>query len=359
MKKLLCLTVVAILSLGTTGNAEKIRIGASVPLTGEASTYGVDIRNGLLFANKHIANDSYELIIEDDKCSDKQAATVAQKLVSIDKVDYVLGFGCSGALLAAAPIYERGKVVVIASATGAPAITNAGDYIFRTIPSLNVAAKRLYDHAAARYRKVGIVSEETAYCQGLAQAFTGENQDNKLTLVKEDYLPEDRDFRTIYAKLKAKGVEALFLNPQAEAGLVTMYKQLQGMKWNVPIYAAYYPSSPAFLDVFGAQADGIVFADLPFNNQVLNSDGLRLYKEYEKEFGPANSGEYNITLTYAAFNALHQAIQSKQDVKSHLYAGKFGGIIDGYEFDDNGDVQSDKITFVLKTIRSGEPQPVS
>jgi len=110
--------------------------------------------------------------------------------------------------------------------------------------------------------------------------------------------------------------------------------------------------------VFGSKADGIVFADLPFNNQVLNHSGLTLYAQYEKEYGPANSGEYNITLTYAAFNALHQAIQSKQNVKDYLYTQRFGGIIDGYEFDKDGDIQSDNITFVLKTIRDGKPVPM-
>ena len=257
--------------------------------------------------------------------------------------------------LAVAARFWQQQVIVIASATGAPAITEAGDYIFRTIPSLNVAAEKLFRYSASKHKSIGVLTEETAYCQGLTEAFIGNNADKTVSIVNENFLSQDSDFRTLLLKLKSKGVEALFLNPQSESGLVTIYKQLQSLKWKVPVYAAYYPGSPAFLDVFGKDADGIIYADLPFNEQMLNERGREVYSEFVKQYGPAKSGEFNITLSYAAFNALHQAIQSGDEVKNYLYKNKFGEIIDGYSFDENGDVLSDKITFVLKTIRGGKP----
>ena len=141
-------------------------------------------------------------------------------------------------MLAAAPVYEKGKVVTIALATGAPEISQAGDYIFRTIPNLTVAARKLYEHARARYHKVAVLSEETAYCQGLANAFVQQNEKGDIEIVSENYLPESTDFRTFYAKFQAKGVEAVFLNPQSETGMINLYRQCRDLQWKVPVYGA-------------------------------------------------------------------------------------------------------------------------
>jgi branched-chain amino acid transport system substrate-binding protein len=349
------LALCLLLGVQTVAAQERIKIGVSVPLTGDAATYGADIKNGLLFANKHLAAGAYELIIEDDHCSAKGAVTAARKLVEIDKVRYVLGFGCSGALLAAAPVYEKARVLAIGSATGAPAISEAGDYIFRTIPSLTVAAQKLYAHASRRRRSIGILTEETAYCQGLTDAFMKLNVGVDLSIINESFLPDTLDFRTLLARLRSKKIEALFINPQSESGLVNIVKQLKTLGWRIPLYAAYYPGSPVYLEAFGKEGDGIVYADLPFGEEMLNARGQKLFRSFLSEYGAPRSGDFNVTLSCLAFNALHEAIISGGDVKQYLYTQAFDGIVDRYAFDKNGDVVSDKITFVLKTIKNGKP----
>ena len=335
----------------------RTRLGVSVPLSGDSALYGADIRDAVRFANETIAANRYELVFEDDRCNEKSAVSVAQKFVSQDKVFAVIGFGCSGAVLAAAPVYERNKTIVIASATGAPAISQAGDYIFRTIPSLNVAAKKLFQHAAENFKSVGILSEDTAYCQGLQSAFVKENGLGKLTIYTESYLPDTTDFRSTLLRLKLKNPDVLFLNPQTEVGLVRLVKQLRELHWNPRLYAAYYPGSPTFLKEFGRSEDGIIYADLPFPKQYLTEHGLEVYDQYRTKFGEPKSGDYNIILSILAFEAIDQALQNSTDLKAYLYGHRFKNLVDDYGFDMNGDVDSSKITFVLKTIKDGHVMP--
>jgi branched-chain amino acid transport system substrate-binding protein len=334
---------------------EKIKIGVTVPLSGSAAAYGTDIKNALVFANKKLANSSYELIIEDDQCVDKEAVTVAHKLVDVDKVNFMLGFGCSGTVLASAPVYEKAKVVSIASGTGAPAITNAGDYIFRTKPSLKLAADLLAADMAKKFKKVGIITEETAYCQGLTDATVKAAEALKLEVLNENYLTGTEDFRTLLLKLKSKGVEAIFLNPQAEPSMVNQYKQFLALEWKIPIYGTFQPGSPVFLDAFGKAADGIIYADLQFNSEMLNEVGRKLYSEFEEEYGKAKSAEHYSALSLVSFSAMNEAIKSGSDVKEFLYQHKFTDLVDGYSFDQNGDVVSQKVTYTLKTIFNGKP----
>ena len=109
--------------------------------------------------------------LKDDKCNGKDAVSVAHKLINVDKVSVVLGMACSGAALAAAPLYQRAKVPVIASSASSPELSSAGDYIFRTTPSDLEAGRKLKAHVAQKHRRFAIVSEETEYAQGLKQAF--------------------------------------------------------------------------------------------------------------------------------------------------------------------------------------------
>ena len=127
------------------------------------------------------------------------------------------------------------------------------------------------------------------------------------------------------------------------------------MNWNVPVYGTFMPGARAFLDAFGSKADGLIFADVPFNEDVLNSDGLKIYKDFAERFGPAKGGEHYVTFSYLAFSTLHQAILSKENVKDYLYKTKFTGIFGDYSFDKNGDVVSDKINYRLKIIKDGKP----
>jgi branched-chain amino acid transport system substrate-binding protein len=64
----------------------------------------------------------YQLIIEDDHCAGRDAASIAQKFVSLDKVNYVLGPTCRSAVLSSAPIYEQAKIVAISPLAAAPAM---------------------------------------------------------------------------------------------------------------------------------------------------------------------------------------------------------------------------------------------
>ena len=350
----------ALFAIPNTGTAqdpvaakEKIKIGVAVPLTGAAAAYGEDIKNALLFANSKL-NSKYELIVEDDQCLDKEAVAVAHKLTAIDKVKYVLGFGCSGTVLAAAPVYVSAKVIAIASGTGAPKITFAGDYIFRTKPSLNIAAGLLSKDMAAKFHKVGIITEETAYCQGLTDAVV-KMAPPGLEIINENFLSQTDDFRALLLKMKAKGVEALFMNPQGEPGLVSMFKQFKAMNWDIQVYGTFQPGSPAFLTQFGKSADGIVYADLAFNEDMLNTAGLKMFGEFQKEYGKVKSADHYAALSFVSFATLDEALASGKDVKDYLYSHTFTNVADGYSFDQNGDITSDKITYVLKTIKNGEP----
>lgn len=333
---------------------QPVKIGVSVDLSSEAVAYGTDIKNTILFANRKLAGGKYQLVIEDDKCSGKDAVTVAQKLVTVDKVAGVLGFACSGALLAAAPVYERAKTVVISSSSSSAAVSSAGDYIFRTVPSDSLVAKVLYSHVRGKHRRFGIITEETDYAQTLTQAFIEENTGGALELERKDYLPKTQDFRTMIIGLRQKGVTGIFLNAQAEPTLAVLAKQIREMNWPVALYAVYYPGSPAFLSVAGSAAEGIEYADVPSADEVLTPEGKKVFQEFVAQYGPPKSTDCFFVMAYAAFAALDRALQSGGDVKEYLYQHPVDSIYGTFSFDARGDIVGFK--HVMRVIKNGKPQ---
>jgi branched-chain amino acid transport system substrate-binding protein len=335
-------------------SADKIKIGVSLPLTGQAAIYGEDTKNILLFANNRIAQGRYQLVVEDDKCSGKDAVTAAQKLVQIDRVKYVIGMVCSSSVLSAAPIYEKSGTIVIATAATSPEISLAGKYIFRTSLNGADAARILNQHLRLEHNRVGVLSEETDYSQDLKKSLLKLNADGKLELAAEDYLLDSTDFKTALLRLRRLKVEGLVVNPQAERSFVLIVKQMRELQWDIPLYGFFFPGSQAFLDAVGSKsAEGIVYVDNPDLDQNLSPEGVGLYQEFVSNYGELRSLKFYFISVYSAFYALHQAIQGGEPVQQYLQKHSFNSIGGEFSFDRHGDVIG--FSHVLRIIKNGRP----
>ena len=330
-----------------------IKLGVPLPLSGDATTYGTDIKNSLLFANQRIANGAYQFIFEDDRCSAKDGVRAARKLINVDKVRYALGFACSSSVLGPAPIYEQNKVIAITSSAASSKISEAGDYIFRTYPNNASGAKILFDYLSTKHQHIGIISEETDFAQDYSQTLIRLNSDNQLKITEENVLPEVTDFRPALLRLKNKGVEAIIFNPQTEAGLIRLVDQSAQLNLNVARYANILASSPTFLKEVGSLANGIIFNDVPPVNELVDANGVNLYKEFVEEYGEPISSDLLFVTTYVAFEALHEAISKDKDVQEYLANNTFSGLIGDYSFDTNGDISG--LNQVLKVIDKLKP----
>src|SRR6201988_3029121 len=88
--------------LGGAAEAQTIKIGVNEPLTGAFAPSGTYVVNGAKIAADEInakggiLGKKLELVIEDNKSNPTEAAAVAEKLISGDKVPVMMGAGGSG-----------------------------------------------------------------------------------------------------------------------------------------------------------------------------------------------------------------------------------------------------------------------
>jgi len=338
----------------------RVKIGVSLPLTGEASTYGGDLRRVIEYANEKIASGRYQLIFEDDKCSGKDAVSVAHKFKEFERVQFVLGPVCSGAALSAAPIYEAAKIPSMTLGASAPALSKAGRYIFRMGPNDQQTGETLFNYVESQgYQTIGVLTEQTDYCLGLTEVFRLAQEKSKLRMrgVYEEFAPGAVDYRTQLLRLKKAGIQGLFFNVQAEAQAINVVKQTRALNWPVALYAAYYPSSPVFVKEVGTLAEGLVFVDLPLPEETLDAAGSVIYREFHERHGKLVSHPVFFIYGYEGFRTAHESLTSGMDPVDFLLSGhKFAGVAGPYYFDASGDVSG--ISQVMRIFRGGLPEKI-
>ena len=334
--------------------AQPIKVGVSIPLTGGAATYGTDMKNALIFANDELAAGRLQYIFEDDACSAKTALSVANKLINVDKIKYALGFACSGVLLAASPVYSKAGVLQITSSASAESIAALGPLVFRTFPSDYLAAEKLFHHLKKKHKAVGMISEETEYTQEFITAFHKLNKSQQLTLVNENAIPGTTDYRPSLLKLRNQKLDALIINSQYDGTFHDILKQVRELQIDLPLYGIYWPSSRLLLEKAASLLEGVEFVDIPGPDDVLTKNGKALYDKYVEKYGEPNTLPLLIATTIESVRAFSLALDSKVEPVDYLNREKFNGMFGSWFFDVHGEIQG--LEPVIKGISDGKPK---
>ena len=137
MTKTLALLVICVLLAFVSCSPATLRIGAFLSLTGATSAYGVSAANAFNMAadelNKAggVKGTLVSIDIEDDHSNTDEVPRVVNDLIKERHVKALLAEPVSVRALAAAPIAQQNRIVMISSASVKPELTMQGDYIFR------------------------------------------------------------------------------------------------------------------------------------------------------------------------------------------------------------------------------------
>ena len=114
-----------------------------------------------------------EVIYEDTKGDPKVAVSALQKLITIDKVNYVIDNSMSSVTLAVAPVAEENKVVLLSTGGSSPKISKAGNYIFRIWNSddLEGAVTAGFILDSIKMTHLAILYSNNEYGNGLNEVF--------------------------------------------------------------------------------------------------------------------------------------------------------------------------------------------
>ncbi len=255
LKSMLALVFVSVAVLGGCAKSDKagkdakstIKIGGIFPLSGAVAVYGTEARNGVQLAVEEINaagginGQTVQLIAEDDEGNPEKSVSAYKLLTTRDGAKLFIGSLTSGCTMAITSLAQAQKVVVVAPAATAPAVTDAGNFIFRVCfidPFQGkVGAKFAFENLGLKKAAV-LYDVGNDYSVGLFDNFKAGFEAAGGTIVAaESYNTGDKDFNAQLTKIKNANPEVVYL-PDYYSTVALIAKQLRAQGLNVPIVGA-------------------------------------------------------------------------------------------------------------------------
>jgi branched-chain amino acid transport system substrate-binding protein len=293
-----------------------IQIGLFGDLTGPTFNFGLSAKNGVLMAADEINQAGginghmIDIVIEDDKGSPEEAAQVTGKLIDRYKVIAIIGAGASGNSLAAAPRAQSAHVPLIAPSSTNPAVTQAGDYIFRAcfIDAFQGEVMAKFAANTLMAKKAAIMLDfNSPYSRGLTEFF--EFSFAKLggeIVVKQSYQQGDADYRGQLSLIKAANPDVIYI-PGYYGDVAIIARQARQLGLTMPLLGADGWDAPELWEL-GGDALNDSYISNHYSADDPSETIQKFVHAYRQRYGNLTP-DAHAALAYDALRFLAEAIQ--------------------------------------------------
>lgn len=335
-------------------DAQPLRIGALLPLTGDLQAYGESSREGVELAVEEInaaggvLGAPIQLEISDTQTEPQAGVDAAQRLVSVQGVHALVGALSSGVTIpVASSVSSSEGVVQISNASTSPVITNLddNDFLFRTVPSDAFQGNALAQVAMEEgVESVGILYINNDYGEGLANAFESAFEALGGSVVgRSGYAPGQSSYRGELGRV-SDGEAALLLIGYPENGQTILRQALEGGHFTEFLFSDGM-KSPDIIENLGARYLNGSFGTAAEARD--DTDAAQHFvRAYEAEYGELPPVPY-IDTAYDAVYAIALAAQAAgttdpELIRDHLreVAGPGGEVVIPGEFERARDLLS-------------------
>ena len=266
ISRLLCGLAVGSLLMAGAANADNVKIGFNVPLTGFAAADGKSALTGAELAVEQanaaggINGQNVELVIYDDQGSPDEAVPIAQKLIEKDQVVVAVSGSYSGSTRAAAGIFQEAGVPYVSAYAIHPDITRAGDYVFRTsfMGEVQGRAGAYLIGETLKKKRVVVITLKNDFGQSLAAGFKEVAAKYGVEIVAEyEYGMKDRQFGPIVSQVKNDNPDVIYATGYFfNAGPLVSQLRAAGVTAQVIGQEGY--DSQQFIEIAGPAAEGTI-----------------------------------------------------------------------------------------------------
>jgi len=338
-----------------------IKIGAILPLTGDISEYGKRTKMGIDLAIDEINGNGspfknrYNIVYEDDKGVPKDGVNSVQKLIDINKINYIIGSVSSTVTLAILPIIDQRKVILFSPAASSPKLTGMSSYFFRDWPSDLLEATVLSDFAfkTLKFKKISILYVNNDYGIGLRNEFIRHFKELGGSILNdESYAQSATDFRSQLDKIKNSKPEAIYLSGyHREMAIATKQIKEVGIPCQILGNADY--GVQELLEMTGTASEGAIFSIPEYLPNDTTSSIKHFTMEFRKKYGKEPSifeaNGYDALMVIAqAIDAVGNDTKRVSDFISSLK--HFKGASGDISFDQKREVVK---PITIKTVENG------
>ncbi len=308
--------------------AKPLKIGASLPLTGEfsepgkAAQQGYKVWEAMINEKGGLLGRKVQLVIKDDASSQNTVVSDYNALISQDKVDLLLGTFSSLLNLPASSVAERAKMLYIEPAGGNPDIFKRG---YKTIFFAQQATANHQGDVWANWL-VSLPADKkpkTAAYPTLDDPFTTPTSEGIETILKaggiktvyrKTYTADTKNFDSIANAVKAKNPDLVVAGTQFEDGIGFM--RALGKVGFTPKWL-YQTNAPSFgsqyADGIGAENTEGVFYAVSHSQESKTPGNPEFVAKYQEMFGGEAVPE-DAADAFAAATVLQKAVEANKTV---------------------------------------------
>jgi branched-chain amino acid transport system substrate-binding protein len=244
MKRLVLrtLSVLGVLAAAT-AMAQPIKIGAPQPMTGPDAPFGDKFKKAYGMAIEEINaaggvnGRKLEIVIEDHQAKNQLAATVAEKLITQEKVLVMTGGRASGQAMEIASVSQRLKTPYLVDHPSADMITTKGfEWVFRNNPTGSIYPAAFQDfitnYPGAMPKSAAVVYDNTLFGKTIGGAAIKILKAKGVNVVADEAYPVNSlDFKPIMTKVKGTNPDYVLLVAVAttDAILLTRHAKEMGL----------------------------------------------------------------------------------------------------------------------------------
>jgi branched-chain amino acid transport system substrate-binding protein len=250
--------------------AGTLRFGAAVSLTGANSNEGKLTQDGYNFWKKTV-NDAGGMAVGtqrymvdvkfyDDESSPDTSAKLTEKLITDDKVNFVLGPYGTSQTLSASAVTEKYKMPMVEANGAAEAIFNRGfRYVFSPMTPAKFYLRGIVDACLDKdptIKTIALLADNDAFSVEVADGTQSYAKDKGLTVLYYEKVPADtKDVSAQLTQIKPKNPD-LFISSGHYASAALVMKQSKELKFNPKAFGfSVGPALPQFTDTLKADAE--------------------------------------------------------------------------------------------------------
>ncbi|MBS0341091.1 MAG: ABC transporter substrate-binding protein [Proteobacteria bacterium] len=276
-----------------------ITVGVVQPLTGPASGLGIPVKNAIMIWPKTVAGQNIKLVVLDDASDPTAGVKAAQRLVTEDKVDLIVGSSATPVAIPMADVTAEAATPQLATS---PAALPPGKdkWFFRLPQSNNVMAYAVAQHMKKQgVKTIGFLGYTDAYGELWLKAITEEAAKNGFKIVAtERFARADTSVTAQALKLTSANPDAILIVASGSgAGMPQKAIMERGFKGKV--YQTHAAATPDLMRTAGKDAEGafvvsgpaMLGAQLPDSNPSKKAS-LAFLEDYAKAYGANTANQF-------------------------------------------------------------------
>ncbi|MYB35089.1 MAG: ABC transporter substrate-binding protein [Gammaproteobacteria bacterium] len=304
-------------------DCDEIVLGAAISLTGKYATNGVHAQNGYEFAIQKISEHggikigdkcyNFRVIYYDDESKGDRGATLAERLINQDGVQYMLGPYSSGLTKAIAPVTEKYQIPMVeAEGASRSLFTQGYRYLFAVLSTseqylasaITLAAEKAEETGKSPSDvRVAIAVENDPFSLDIRAGVLEDAAKYNMQVVVDEKLPRDlSDMSAILTKVKLVKPDVLVVSGHSK-GAATAVRQIEEQNVKVPMIAITHCEAADVVGNFGDAANDILCSTQWAETLSYSDSIFGTAAEYEQEFKAAYPEYAEKTVPYQTAQA--------------------------------------------------------